>query len=107
VKPGGWRNKSSGPAVPLSRIQTDILHLFAAHRDPESDVAGASPLNRDALRISGDIDVFHDREERVAAAALNDTQALTAAGYGVSWLRQLPLIYTAEVTQGDASTRLE
>jgi hypothetical protein len=38
---------------------------------------------------------------------LNDTHALAAAGYGVSWLRQLPLVYTAEVTQGDASTRLE
>ena len=91
----------------LSKIQTDILRLLAAHRDPESYVAGASPLNRDAPRISADIDVFHDREERVAAAALNDTQALTAAGYSVSWLRQLPLIYTAEVRQGDASTRLE
>jgi hypothetical protein len=107
VKPGDWRNRSSGRAVPLSKIQTDILRLLAAHRDPESYVAGASPLNRDAPRISGDIDVFHDREERVAAAALNDTQALTTAGYNVSWLRQLPLIYTAEVTQGDASTRLE
>jgi hypothetical protein len=93
--------------VPLSKIQTGILRLLAAHRDPESYVAGASPLNRDAPRISDDIDVFHDREERVAAAALNDTQALTAAGYVVSWLRQLPLIYTAEVRQGDASTRLE
>ena len=29
---------------------------------------GAAPLNRDAPRISGDIDLFHDREERVAAA---------------------------------------
>jgi hypothetical protein len=93
--------------VPLSRIQTDILRLLAAHRDPESYVAGASPLNRDASRISDDIDVFHDREERVAAAALNDTQMLAAAGYGVAWLRQLPLMYTAEVTQGAASTRLE
>ena len=93
--------------MPLSKIQTGILRLLAAHRDPESYVAGASPLNRDAPRISDDIDVFHDREERVAAAALNDTQALTAAGYAVSWLRQLPLIYTAEVRQGDASTRLE
>jgi len=27
-------------------------------------------LNRAAPRISGDIDLFHDREERVAAAAL-------------------------------------
>ena len=95
------------PCRYLSRIQTDILRLLAAPRDPESHVARASPLNRDAPRISGDIDVFHDGEERVAAAALNDTQALAAAGYGVSWLRQLPLIYTAEVTQGDASTRLE
>jgi hypothetical protein len=61
VKPDGWRNRSSGPAVPLSRIQTDILRLLAVHRDPESYVARASPLNRDAPRISGDIDVFHDR----------------------------------------------
>jgi hypothetical protein len=93
--------------VPLSRIQTEILRLLAAHRDPESYVAGAAPLNRAAPRISGDIDLFHDREERVAAAALEDTQTLAAAGYGVVWLRQLPLMYTAEVTQGDASTRLE
>jgi hypothetical protein len=95
------------PAVPLSKIQTDILRLLAVHRDPESYVAGASPLNRNAPRMSADIDVFHDREERVAAAAMADTQTLAAAGYGVSWLRQLPLIYTAEVTRGDAGTRLE
>jgi len=70
AKPGNWRNRSSGPAVPLSRVQTEILRLLAAHRDPESYVAGAAPLNRDAPRISGDIDVFHDRGERDAAAAL-------------------------------------
>lgn len=107
MKPGGWRNRSNGPAVPLSRIQTDILRLLAAHRDPESYVAEATPVNRNAPRISADIDVFHDREERVAAAAFDDTQTLAAAGYGVAWLRQLPLMYTAEVTQADASTRLE
>ena len=77
--------------MPLSRIQTGILRLLAAHRDPESYVAGASPLNRAAPRISDDIDVFHDREERVAAAAMTDTQMLAAAGYEVAWLRQLPL----------------
>ena len=32
---------------------------------------------------------------------------LEAAGYCVTWLRQLPLIYTAEVARDDASTRLE
>jgi len=93
--------------VPLSKIQTRVLRLLASHRDPESYVAGGTPLNRDALRYSSDIDVFHDREERVAAAALSDAETLAEAGYRVSWLRQLPLIYTAEVAERDAATRLE
>jgi hypothetical protein len=49
--------------VPLSEIQIQVLRLLAAHRDPESYVAGATPLNRGASRYSGDIDAFHDREE--------------------------------------------
>ena len=60
-RPDGWRNGLRKPAVPLSNIQTKILRLIAANRDPESYVAGASPLNRDAPRISDDIGVFHDR----------------------------------------------
>jgi hypothetical protein len=71
--------------------------MLASQRDPESYVAGATPLNRSASRYSGDIDIFHDREERVATAALNDAKILEAAGYRVAWLRQLPLIYAAEV----------
>jgi hypothetical protein len=47
--------------MPLSRIQTEVLRLLASHRDPESYVAGATPLNRDAPRYSSHIDVFHDR----------------------------------------------
>jgi hypothetical protein len=70
------------------------------------DFRGLDPLLL-LPRISGDIDVFHDREERVAAAALDDTQTHAAAGYGVAWLRQLPLMYTPEVARGDASTPLE
>jgi hypothetical protein len=93
--------------VPLSKIQTDVLRLLAAHRNPETYVAGASPLIRDAPRISVAIDVYHDREEQVAATASTDTRALTAAGYCISWLRQMPLMYTAEVTREGASTRLE
>lgn len=79
---------------------------MAAHRNPESYV-GATPLNRDAPRFSADIDVFHDRQERVVEAALNDSAVLECAGYRVEWLRQLPTIYTAAVTKGDDGTRLE
>lgn len=93
--------------MPLSEIQTGILRVLASRRDPESYVARGAPLNRHGGRYSEDIDVFHDREERVAAAALDDTKALETAGYRVSWLRQLPLVYTAEVGLENSSTRLE
>jgi hypothetical protein len=67
--------------VPLSKIQSEILLLLAAHRDPESYVAGAVPLNRDGPRFSKDIDIFHDREERVAVAAAADASLLEKAGF--------------------------
>src|SRR5271169_4839638 len=74
---GGWRNRSSGPAVPLSRIQTDILRLLAVHRDPESYVAGGrAPEPGRATHLRRHRRVSR-REKRVAAA-----------GYGVAWLWQ-------------------
>ena len=73
--------------MPLSKIQSEILLLLAAHRDPESYVAGAVPLNRDGPRYSDDIDIFHDREESVAAAAAADAGSLAKEGFAVSWLR--------------------
>jgi hypothetical protein len=93
--------------LPLSKIQIDILRLLASHRDPESYVAGSTPLNRDALRYSGDIDVFHDREERVGQAASGDAAVLEAGGFEVAWLRQQPMIYTAAVRKDAEDTRLE
>jgi len=93
--------------MPLSSLQTEILRLLASHRDPESFVGGSTPLNRNTLRYSGDIDVFHDREERVSAAAIADARTLEEAGYGVTWLRQLPSIYTAQIGMANESTRLE
>jgi len=93
--------------VPLSDIQITVLRLLASHRDPESYVAGATPLNRNAARYSGDIDVFHDREERVAAAAIADAETLAGAGFEIAWLRQLPLVYAAEARCEGTGTRLE
>ncbi|HKM62581.1 MAG TPA: hypothetical protein VJY39_08840 [Acidisphaera sp.] len=93
--------------MPLARIQSDILRLLAAHRDPESYVAGSTPLNVNAPRYSDDIDVFHDREERVARAAQEDAAVLQSEGYDLQWLRREPAIYTAVARKGDAATRLE
>jgi hypothetical protein len=94
-------------AVPLSDIQSAILRLLAAHRNPESYVAGATALNRDGPRFSADIDVFNDREEAVARAAEADTALLVENGYRVQWIRREPGIQAAEVRLGADGTRLE
>lgn len=93
--------------MPLSRLQTDILRLLASHRDPESYVAGSTPLNREAPRYSGDIDVFHDREELVAQAAEADAVVLQEHGYTLQWQRRQPTIYMVLVERHGEATKLE
>ena len=91
----------------LSKIQSDVLRLLASHRDPESYVAGSTPLNVNAPRFSDDIDVFHDREERVAQAAEQDAAFLHEHGYALQWLRRDPLIYTVLAARAGETTKLE
>jgi hypothetical protein len=93
--------------VPLSKLQSEIFRLLAGHRDPESYIAGSTYLTRQGARYSGDIDIFHDREERVAQAAGADAAVLRDAGKDVSWQRREPLFYQALVTDAGASTKLE
>jgi len=93
--------------VPISRLQSDILLVIAAKRDPESFIAGGVPINRSGPRYSSDVDIFHDREERVADAALADAAILKDAGFDVAWLRQQPATYSASIRRGSEETKLE
>ena len=93
--------------MPLSNLQRKILRLLASHRDPESHIAGSAFLVRTGARFSADIDIFHDREDRVLQAAEADFAALQAAGLDVTWQRREPLFYQALVKDADATTRLE
>jgi hypothetical protein len=105
---GGSRNESSYCAdMPLSKLQSEILLLLAAHRDPESYVAGSTYLTRRGPRLSGDIDIFHDREDRVARAGEEDTAVLQAAGLNVEWRRREPTFYQAIVSRAAENTKLE
>jgi hypothetical protein len=93
--------------VPLSELQARILRTIAEHRNPESYIAGAAPLTRTGPRFSADIDVFHDREEAMQAAALADAQALRTAGFQIQWIRRQPATYLAIVRDGVEATHLE
>jgi hypothetical protein len=101
----GLPRGSKKRAVPLSKLQSQILSLLAAHRDPESYVAGSTYLTRSGPGISGDI--FHDREERVARAAENDEIAMRSAGLQVRRQRREPTFYQALISDGDETTKLE
>jgi hypothetical protein len=93
--------------VPLSNLQSEILRLLAAHRDPESYVGGSTPLNLNAPRFSGDIGFFHDREERVTQAAEQDSAILQEHGFSLKWLRRELSFYAALVELGGETTKLE
>ncbi len=93
--------------MPLSNLQRQILLFLAQQRDPESFVAGSTYLTRTGARFSGDIDIFHDREERVAAAAEQDVAILQTGKYDVRWQRREPLFFQALVSNGTESTKLE
>lgn len=93
--------------MPIDDIQSEVLKAIARHRDPESFVAGGVPINRDGPRFSKDIDIFHDRKERVLLAADQDAATLATAGFEITWLRRLDSIVGAGVSKGGVTTKLE
>jgi hypothetical protein len=79
-----WPSGSKNFAVPISKFQSDVLKALAAQRTPDSYIAGGVAINRAGPRYSADIDIFHDSESRLEAAAQADEAALAQAGYEVT-----------------------
>jgi hypothetical protein len=71
--------------MPLTPFQTGVVRILAAHRNPESHIAGGAVINRaeGSLRFSDDLDIFHDIAESVAASAEADGKALQEADYSI------------------------
>ena len=95
--------------MPLTPFQREVARVLAANRNPESHVAGGAVINRGeaGLRISDDLDIFHDVAASVAASAAADEKSLQAAGYTISWALRAVGIARAEVTRGGERVRLD
>ncbi len=93
--------------MPLTKIQIEALKTIAATRDPESYVAGSTPINRIATRYSTDIDIFHDHEDAVADAADRDAAALSSAGFEIRWLRRSGAVRSLIATRYGESVKLD
>ena len=74
--------------MPLTKLQSSVLRTLAAHRSPDSYIAGGIALNREGPRYSHDIDIFQDSEERLLSAAETDASVLAEAGLQFSWLKR-------------------
>jgi len=96
-----------GCAVPLTKLQSHVLRVIAAGRSPDSYIAGGVAINREGPRFSGDIDIFQDSEDRLAAAAEADAKALTGAGLKLSWGRIQSGKRQAEVDDLGETVQLE
>jgi hypothetical protein len=102
--------------MPLTDFQKGVARRIAANRSPESHVAGGAVINRgeSGLRISEDLDIFHDvpeggptAAEMVAASAEADERVLRGAGYAVEWKTRVPGLFRAVVSRGDDHLRLD
>jgi len=93
--------------MPLRKIQAAALSLLASRRNPEIFLGGGVPLNRAGPRTSEDVDVFHDRGEKLLESASADAALLQSHGYAVHWLRRLEMICTAEISKAAETTRID
>lgn len=95
--------------MPLTPFQREVARVLAANRNPESHIAGGAVINRSeaGLRISDDLDVFHDVAASVTASADADEKSLQAAGYSVSWTQRGEGMVKAEVTRAGQHVRLD
>src|SRR6266478_935121 len=95
--------------MPLTPFQREVAQVLAKHRNPESYVAGGAVINRGegGIRISDDLDIFHDLAASVASSAAADAQALLAEGCSVEWTLRGEAIFRAEATRGEERVRLD
>lgn len=95
----------------VTPLQHDICSLLADRRKStgESYVAGGVALSvaLDTLRLSRDLDLFHDAIEAVARSWDRDRSQLVACGYGVKTLRERPGFVQAAVSRGSDSLIVE
>lgn len=95
--------------MPIGPFEAEILRVIASNRNPESFVGGATVLNRDkdTVRASEDIDLFHDSDEALLRAVEQDEQAMLGHGFKVDTLFSRPNFHRASVSDGQNSTKME
>jgi hypothetical protein len=72
----------------LTAFQKRVLGAIARNRSPESHIAGGTALALRSLRVSNDIDIFHDAQDAAGRSAERDIASLEKAGLSVEVTRR-------------------
>lgn len=91
----------------LTEVQRDIVRCIATNRSETSYMAGGLVLNRDWPRQSDDVDIFHDTDEEIGAAAGADIGTLENAGYHVTLDVEIYGCVEATVAKAGQSTLIQ
>jgi len=91
----------------LTELQKDIVRSLASNRSETSYMAGGLVLNREWPRVSDDVDIFHDTDEEIGAAADKDIETLRDAGYWVAVEVEIYGCVEATVSKDGQSTLVQ
>ncbi|WP_419950540.1 hypothetical protein [Candidatus Palauibacter sp.] len=95
--------------MPLTGLQREVLSILAVARTSEGYLAGGAALHapEQSVRISRDLDFFHDAVEEVGAAFEEDRAALIEAGYSLQVLVSQPGYIRALVGREGRHTQID
>ena len=95
--------------VPLTAYQKELARLLSQNRTPDSYLAGGAALHIEpnSKRYSNALDYFHDSEQRVATACIQDRDLLEASGYQLEGLLNQPGFIRAVVEKDGLQTKVE
>lgn len=95
--------------MPVTDYQARLARLLSGNRTFDSYLAGGAAIliEPNTIRISRDLDYFHDSEARVAEAFAVDRVLLEEKGYSLEVDLNQPGYVRAVVRKGDDATKVE
>ncbi len=95
--------------MPLTDLQLAVARLLAGNRTPASHLAGGAAIHlaEDSLRLSNDLDYFHDEQRLVAESFARDQATLAKAGFNLDVILSQPGFVRAIVGREHESTKIE
>lgn len=95
----------------LSNSQRTVCCLLASHRTPETQsyVAEGLALNEtlNAMRLSRDVDIFHDTSQALDATWRDDRISLEENGYHLEVVRERPGFVEAIIGKNGQSVEMQ